>query len=78
MVSNTKVNGYYIHCPQDMRTVFVSDLRQTAPHIWSKKNRLSDWRNNIITDNQEQSATHKDYVLTYLTCRQVLGLLQVL
>ena len=42
------------------------------------KDGFSDWRNNIIIDNHEQSATHKDSMLTYLTRRQGLGLLQKL
>ena len=40
------------------------------------KDGLSDWRNNIIIDNHEQSTIRTDYMSTYLTRSHGLGLLQ--
>ena len=42
------------------------------------KDGFSDWRNNVVVDNHENSSTHKDSMLTYLTHRQGLGLQQKL
>ena len=58
---------------------FVCELFSTkgSTHL-AEKDGFSDWRDNIIIDNHEQSVTHRDFMLTYLTCRQGLGLLQKL
>ena len=40
------------------------------------QNGLSYWKNNSMIDNHEQSGTHMDSIITYLTRRQGLSLLQ--
>lgn len=57
---------------------FVCKLFASKGSSLADKNGFSDWKNNIQVDNHEQSATHKDCMLTYLTRRQGSGLLQKL
>ena len=54
MVSNTNENCHCIHHPHDQCTALsVNVLRLNVPH----KDGLSDWGNNSMIDNHEQSAT---------------------
>ena len=47
---------------------FVCELFVTkGSTLLADKDRFSDWREDIIIDNHEQSATHRDSMFTYLT-----------
>ena len=55
---------------------FSKHLATKSSTYLADKDGFSDWRNNIIIDNHRQNANHRDSMLTYLSRRHDLGLLQ--
>ena len=46
--------------------MFVNFFATTVATYVADKDGFSDWRDNIIIVNHEQSATHRDSMLTYI------------